>query len=84
MRAEVNIASAAGKIEPAPAPASTAEIFETKYCERCGRLSLREAGQEHSQEKYCPGCAEIMAGLAPATAVVTGNSGARFRTWVPD
>jgi hypothetical protein len=82
MKAKVSITSAVRKIEPAPA--SMAEIFETKYCERCGRLSLREAGPGHSAEKYCPTCAEIMAGLAPATDIVAGNSGARFRTPAPD
>ena len=39
--------------------------FETKYCERCGTLRLR---QEGSKQVYCKDCARVMARvfLAPS------------------
>jgi hypothetical protein len=33
-------------------------LFDLKYCERCGGLWLREAGDD---EVYCPGCVPVMA-----------------------
>ena len=33
-------------------------VFELKYCERCGGLWFRLAGEE---EVYCPSCVPIMA-----------------------
>ena len=33
-------------------------IFELKYCERCGGLWFRPAGEE---EVYCPSCVPMMA-----------------------
>lgn len=59
-----------------PAPLLMAQVFQTKYCERCGRLSLRAEG---SPEKYCRGCTEAMASLPEPQHSVVGAKGAQSR-----
>jgi hypothetical protein len=46
---------------------SSEELFELKYCERCGGLWLRPV---RGSQIYCVACAQAMAELPPAPARV--------------
>lgn len=46
------------------------EVLEMKYCERCGRLSLRSCG---SLAVYCRSCVEAIASLPEPTTVVSSH-----------